>query len=183
MEPTSENRPTLADAETKGAERLKKLTTLANRIAGGDILLQIGANAAKDRIDAAREKIETRATEIRDRVVEKISGAYDRFETKFNTAKDKTIAVGNEVIKRAKVVGLTPVAAGEAAWVRVYQIPAGFREATAEMKDKKIEKYQAKIKELRDKRDGDREAASKIREKAATKNSARRALDRIKTTG
>lgn len=181
MEPNSE-RPTLETAETVGAQRLEKVTKWVNRLAAPDILLQIGANAAKDRIDAVREKIENRATEIRNRVTEKLSEAYSRFEIRFNTAKDKTVAVGKEVGRRAAVVGLTPVAAGEAVWAEIYKFPAGIREAIADAQDRKIDAYKAKIAEMRESRNNHREKAAGRRDKAASINSVRRSLDRIRVS-
>jgi uncharacterized protein YhaN len=130
-----------------------------------------------------RQRIENKATEIRNNVTEKITSAYDRFEARFNAAKDKTVAVAKEIGRRAAVVGLTPVAGAEAVFVEIYQIPAGIREGIADWKEKKADALRDKIAKLEQQSASHREKAGARRDKAANMNSVRGALDRVRTTG
>lgn len=187
MEPQTENRPTIETAREQGRQRLDKVLNFIAPIMAPDVLLEMGKNAAQDKISEAQEKmtslknrVEKRATEIRDRFVEKATAAYDRFENRFNAAKDKTVATAKEMGRRAAIVGLTPIAAGEAVWVEIYKSPIHIREAIIDMKDKKADEYLALVKELRESTKGHREAIKSTEEKAKTMNSARRTLDRIK---
>lgn len=190
MEPHSENRLTIETAREVGRQRLDKVLNFVAPILAPDVLKEIAKNAAQDKIDQARERmtalkerIENRAAEVRDRFVEKVTDTYGRFETRFNGAKDKTVAVAKEWGRRTAVVGLTPVAAGEAVWAEVYKIPAGFREAIADAKDKKIEAYKAKIAEMRKSRDDHREKAANRRDRAASMTGVRSTLAGLRTTG
>lgn len=190
MEPQSENRPTIETARERGRQRIDKALNFVAPIMAPDVLLEMGKNAAQDkiteaqeRLTALKERVENRANEIKDAFVEKATAAYGRLETRFNQAKDKTVAVAKEVKRRAKVVRLTPIAAGEAVWAEIYQVPAGVREALADMRERKIEKFQSKIATWEQQRDSHREKAGIRRDKAASMNRVRSQLDSLRTSG
>lgn len=137
----------------------------------------------EERMVALKNRVEAKAIEIRNTVVEKMVAAHDRLEARFNAAKDKTVAVAKEVGRRAAVVGLTPVAGAEALYVEMYKIPAGIREAIADKQETSIQKKKDAIKVLEAKRDSHREKAGERREKAKKKNAARKVLERVKAAG
>lgn len=187
MEPPSENRPTIETAREKGLQNLDKVLKFIAPVFSPGTLAEVGKyavqdkiNEAKERMDALKLRVETKALEIRNAATEKWNAAYDRFETRFNAAKDKTSAVAKEVGRRAKVVGLTPIAGAEALYVEIYKIPAGIRESIAEAKQGKIDNLKDKLKVLEAQKKDHKEKAKEIRERAAKKTVARTALDRVR---
>jgi hypothetical protein len=131
--PVEATRPTIEDARALGRARIDKVLNWIAPIMAPEKLVEIGKNAAQDKVDSAteslnriKERAEVRAAEIRDGVVEKVTAARDRTVDRFNSIKDKTIYKATEISKRAAVLGLTPVAKAEAGWEKIYQLPARF---------------------------------------------------------
>lgn len=183
MEPPSENRPTIETARERGRQRLDKALNFIAPIFDPATLVEVGRFAVQDRVDALKQRVETKATEIRNAVAEKMTAAYDRLQGGFNATKDKTVAVAKEVGRRAAVVGLTPVARAESLYEEMYKIPAGIRESIADRQAESIQRKKDAIKALEAKSVGHREKADEIRKRAEKKNVARKALERVKATG
>lgn len=135
MEPTSETpRPTIETAREVGRQRIDKFLNWVAPVMAPDVLMEMGKNAAQDKVaevkgklESLAERVKDRATEIKDRFVEKARDARDRIVDRYEDIRDKTVYKAKELGKRAAVLGLTPVAKIEQTWEQVYQIPAEIR--------------------------------------------------------
>lgn len=135
MEPTAEApRPTIDTAREVGKARIDKFLNWVAPVMAPDVLMEIGKNAAQDKVaevkgklESLAERVKDKASEIKDRFVEKARDARDRVVDRYEDIKDKTIYKAKELGKRAAVLGLTPVAKLEQTWEQVYQIPAEIR--------------------------------------------------------
>lgn len=58
MEPLSENRPTIETARELGRQRLDKALNFVAPILAPDVLLEMGKNAAQDKLNEAKERRE-----------------------------------------------------------------------------------------------------------------------------
>lgn len=135
MEPTTEtSRPTIETAREVGRQRIDKFLNWVAPVMAPDVLIEVGKNAAQDKVaeikgklESLAERVKDRASEIKDRFIEKARDARDRVVDRYEDIKDKTIYKAKELGKRAAVLGLTPIAKIEQTWEQVYQIPGEIR--------------------------------------------------------
>jgi ElaB/YqjD/DUF883 family membrane-anchored ribosome-binding protein len=193
MEPTAEaSRPNIETARDVGRQRIDKFLNWVAPVMAPDVLMEMGKNAAQDKVAEAKDKLENlaehvkdRAAEIKDRFIEKARDARDRVVDRYEDIKDKTIYKAKELGKRAAVLGLTPVAKLEETWENVYQIPAEVRTwaagrqegrvTAAELASEKAkEKHEALLKLIEEQHKQELAEISRTRESAAAKASEHR---------
>jgi len=199
MEPTSETprptegtRPTIETAREVGRQRIDKFLNWVAPVMAPDVLMEMGKNAAQDKVAEVRGKLESlaervkdRASEIKDRFIEKARDARDRVVDRYEDIRDKTIYKAKELGKRAAVLGLTPIAKIEQTWEQVYQIPAEIRTwaagrqegrvSAAELASEQVkEKHEALLKLIEEQYKQELAEIGRTREIAATKASEHR---------
>ena len=205
MEPSADtSRPTIETAREVGRARIDKFLNWVAPVMAPDVLVEMGKNAAQDKMTEIKSKLESltervkdRATEIKDRFVEKARDARDRVVDRYEDIKEKTVYKAKELGKRAAVLGLTPAAKIEQTWEQVYQIPAEVRTwmagryegrvSAAELAaEKSKEKHEALLKLLEEQHRQELESIARARESAAQAGAGQRekaAQNREKATG
>ena len=186
MESVAETRrPTVETARDVGKQRIDKFLNWVAPVMAPDVLIEIGKNAAQDKVaevkgklESLAERVKDKATEIKDRFIEKTREARDRVVVRYENVKDKTIYKAKELGKRAAVLGLTPVAKIEQTWEEVYKIPAGIRTWVAGRHEGRVsaselasqqakDKHEALLKLFEEQHKQELESIARVRESAA----------------
>ena len=120
--------PAKLAAREKGKQRIEKLVNLAYTIAGADVLVaktaEVGGQWAKDRATEIKDRAIEKGMEIKNKIVERVTDARDRLVDRYERTKTRTIAKGTELAKRAAVIGLSPIAKAEEWISKIYELPA-----------------------------------------------------------
>ncbi|KKS64251.1 MAG: hypothetical protein UV33_C0031G0005 [Candidatus Daviesbacteria bacterium GW2011_GWA1_42_6] len=133
----------LREARRAGSKRIQKVVELAETVMGGEKyakrIAEYGGKVVQEKFNDIKDRVETRAIEIRDGFMERVDDARDRFASGYERARARTIAKATELGKRATMLGLTPVAKLEEVYANIYKLPAGLEDWLVSRRQPKLD--------------------------------------------